>query len=705
MPIPRRSRLLALLLILSFILTSFSASQAAHAASGNFVSVSSNQFVYNGQPVKLKGVNYYPQLTPWTTMFDAWQGNAIDADMARLQGMGANVVRVLLPFGTDYGWTNDDGAVDPEHLADLKQLVQAAGNHNLKVNLTLFDFYDQHPVAGGIEEGRDLTYMTQLAKAFRNDDRIFAWDIHNEPDNYDTWISGNQATVVDWLERMAKAMHDLDGNHPVTIGFGNYANYWVKGPDGRSAADFVDFISLHSYDAGHIVTQIQDIKQKSGKPILLQETGWPTGPSCNVSNYNETTQEFLYRTMVAAAQSEDIGGLLAWTMWDYRLGQSHGGGIESRDDHFGLLHTDGSEKPAVADFRAYIAPPLPSATTSAVAYTTIPYDSAKSYSARVYGPPLYFPETNVYVWDAFKDYWNRFGGLSIFGYPLTMARREVLSDGNEYVVQYFERARFELHDDANRTPGYATLSKADKLRLLVKLTPLGNILTAGRHFASVPSPSAAELAADGSLTYFPQTGHTLGGLFHQFWLDNNGLTNFGYPISQLIQEVNPADGKLYYVQYFERQRMEWHQELAGTPYEVQLGQLDREWLTQRRCLSLSAGGWALYRRIALALLQVIPIRYGDGVKRMGAINLRPYGFVTICSAIWYYTSTNASWHGQKALDKAPAPTSIVAVNTSSARCRFTNQLPSTALWWAITCAALSGGTDPVLCPSATRVTS
>jgi hypothetical protein len=35
---------------------------------------------------------------------------------------------------------------------------------------------------------------------------------------------------------------------------------------------------------------------------------------------------------------------------------------------------------------------------------------------------------------------------------------------------------------------------------------------------------------------------------------------------------------------------------------------------------------------------VIPIRYGDGVKRMGAINLRPYGFVTISSAIWYKMS-------------------------------------------------------------------
>jgi polysaccharide biosynthesis protein PslG len=37
--------------------------------------------------------------------------------------------------------------------------------------------------------------------------------------------------------------------------------------------------------------------------------------------------------------------------------------------------------------------------------------------------------------------------------------------------------------------------------------------------------------------------------------------------------VNPEDGKTYVVQYFERNRFEWHPENRGTPYEVLLGAL------------------------------------------------------------------------------------------------------------------------------------
>ncbi len=45
----------------------------------------------------------------------------------------------------------------------------------------------------------------------------------------------------------------------------------------------------------------------------------------------------------------------------------------------------------------------------------------------------------------FADFWNRNGGLSQFGYPLSEEFTERLGDGQEYRVQYFERARFEWH--------------------------------------------------------------------------------------------------------------------------------------------------------------------------------------------------------------------------------------------------------------------
>jgi hypothetical protein len=51
---------------------------------------------------------------------------------------------------------------------------------------------------------------------------------------------------------------------------------------------------------------------------------------------------------------------------------------------------------------------------------------------------------------------------------------------------------------------------------------------------------------------------------------------YGFPISEAFVEVNPADGQSYVVQYFERNRFEYHPELAGTEHEVLLGLLGNQ---------------------------------------------------------------------------------------------------------------------------------
>ena len=78
------------------------------------------------------------------------------------------------------------------------------------------------------------------------------------------------------------------------------------------------------------------------------------------------------------------------------------------------------------------------------------------------------------------------------------------------------------------------------------------------------------------LVYFPETGHSLKGAFLKFWRDHGGLAIFGYPISEEFAEVSATDGKTYAVQYFERNRFEYHPEFAGTPNEVLMGLLGLE---------------------------------------------------------------------------------------------------------------------------------
>ena len=73
--------------------------------------------------------------------------------------------------------------------------------------------------------------------------------------------------------------------------------------------------------------------------------------------------------------------------------------------------------------------------------------------------------------------------------------------------------------------------------------------------------------------YFEATGHILQGPFYDYWRSHGGLWLFGYPLSEEYQEVSATDGKVYTVQYFERQRFEYHPEFVGTSNSVLLGLL------------------------------------------------------------------------------------------------------------------------------------
>lgn len=59
----------------------------------------------------------------------------------------------------------------------------------------------------------------------------------------------------------------------------------------------------------------------------------------------------------------------------------------------------------------------------------------------------FFDQTGHNVSPRFLAYWNANGGLPQFGLPLSEEFTETLEDGKPYLVQYFERARFEYHPE------------------------------------------------------------------------------------------------------------------------------------------------------------------------------------------------------------------------------------------------------------------
>jgi len=161
----------------------------------------------------------------------------------------------------------------------------------------------------------------------------------------------------------------------------------------------------------------------------------------------------------------------------------------------------------------------------------------------------------------FTQFWATNGGLTRFGVALSPAVSDPASAG--LTVQYFERARFELHPDA--PPQY-----------LVQLTLFGAAALGARPERAAPPAPCAE-----DCTFYAEAGHTLRGTFRRYWAASGGLPIFGFPLTEEIREVNAADGREYTVQWFERGRFEYHPEYADTDYEVSLGHLGREALAVR----------------------------------------------------------------------------------------------------------------------------
>jgi hypothetical protein len=161
-----------------------------------------------------------------------------------------------------------------------------------------------------------------------------------------------------------------------------------------------------------------------------------------------------------------------------------------------------------------------------------------------------FAETGYCISGPIRSYWERNGGLSVFGYPISSLMTESV-EGQALPVQWFQRDRLENHGSERVMAG----------RLGAQL-----LETMGRRW----QPRVPSEMRDGCRT-FPETGYAVCEPFLSYWERNGGLARFGYPLSSVEEQI--IGDWVGDVQYFERRRMEHHTELAGTPFTILLGLL------------------------------------------------------------------------------------------------------------------------------------
>ncbi len=198
-------------------------------------------------------------------------------------------------------------------------------------------------------------------------------------------------------------------------------------------------------------------------------------------------------------------------------------------------------------FDAPASPPAPAPPPSQSAFTPVGPETA---TAGV----RFFAETGHTMRGEFRIFWERHGGLAIFGFPISETFTERGEDGRDYSVQYFQRHRFELHPE-NKPPYNVLLSRLGTTTLA----------ETGRDWQSF-----AKTGQRSGCRFFPETGQSICGAFLRYWQANGlefdgkrgksaseSLALFGLPISP-PQSETLSDGRTYVVQWFERARFEDH---------------------------------------------------------------------------------------------------------------------------------------------------
>ncbi|MCL7754069.1 glycoside hydrolase family 2 TIM barrel-domain containing protein [Polaribacter sp. Z022] len=250
----------------------------------------------------IKGINYYPQETPWNMYGEEFNINIIKNDFRIIKKAGLNSIRIFVPY-EDFGKAN----VNYKKIEKLKKVLDTALELDIKVVITLFDFYGNYDVLDWTLNHR---HTEKIVNTFKDHKAVLAWDVKNEP-NLD-FDSRGKVNVTAWLDFMISLIKSIDKNHPVTIGWSNVESATIL-------KDKVDVISFHYYEnLAEFEKEYLTLKEKiENKPIILQEFG--------VSSYGGMWRPFASSDEKQANYYKDIQKVLtkneipfmSWTLYDF----------------------------------------------------------------------------------------------------------------------------------------------------------------------------------------------------------------------------------------------------------------------------------------------------------------------------------------------------------------------------------------------------
>lgn len=270
---------------------------------------------YNARPWVM-GVNYVPAITLHCT--ELWQSDTYDEVMksvahefALMEDLGINSVRMFLPFG--FWWS--EGERFPDRIDRFLSELDA---HGISLMPVLFNdcvgfgrpegiqppektprivshgwhrydighhggaksnpFTGERVQRGWIHwdepEWRPIMeeYLRAMLTRFKDDKRIYAWDLWNEPGN-----SNRYDMSIPYLRQVFEIAREVDPIQPLTAGVWRYpAAYGIDfltdvEPILRVALDESDIITFHQYESIDHVERVIHGLEREHRPMLNTE--------------------------------------------------------------------------------------------------------------------------------------------------------------------------------------------------------------------------------------------------------------------------------------------------------------------------------------------------------------------------------------------------------------------------------------------------
>jgi hypothetical protein len=317
----------------------------------------------NGKSSYLLGVNYWPTSSA-IQMWTDWQSEELTSDVRRMKELGLNTCRFFLFMPTFLAVPD---RLQSKPLKRLHEFLSICETHQL---YTLPSFIVGHMSGEDWDlswsKGRNFItdpelvkaqqfYIGEIVKATKNYQYILGWILSNEIPNYIGLQSASE--VTQWAAKIIRTIKAIDPNRPVSIGDGAWSPEILGEQTGfhlRKLNQYQDFVGLHYYPRGispwhHTYTTAFRITlaKEWSKRVIVEEFGTST------TLCSEENQAHYYRSVLFSSLINGAEGALSWCLNDFDTEHMRPYSHHAFEEHFGIIRTDGTSKPAALEFRKF----------------------------------------------------------------------------------------------------------------------------------------------------------------------------------------------------------------------------------------------------------------------------------------------------------------------------------------------------------------